>query len=100
MAELLGTPEEIEKSIEERIVSLRRQIEDAKAETHHRIQRIEYDSRQRIRDEQRDFFDRVNPLQRELDGLLKVSTLKYVFATTPPAIVDVENVSKLDGDGK
>jgi len=92
MTELFGYPEEAGKLIDEFIVRLRSQIADEQAATYHRIQRIEHDSRQRIRDAQRDFVDRVEPMRRELDELLKVATIKYVTSPIAPMIVPAKDL--------
>lgn len=91
---MIGTPEENEKLIEERIVSLRRQIADEQAKTHERLQQIEEDYEQRRRYALRDSWDRAEPMRRELEELLKVMTAKHAFSTVPPVIVLSTEVDK------
>jgi hypothetical protein len=91
MSELFGTPEETAKWVDDQIVRLRQQIEDEKISTHERCVRIEQDSRQRIRNAQRDFYDRTAPMQRELDELLKVATIKHILSPIPPMIVPAKD---------
>lgn len=91
MSDLFGTPEENEKFIEESIARLGAQIEEEKLATHHRIQRIEHDSKQRIRDAQRDFMDRVEPMRRELDALVKAAGLKHSYSTVPPVLISLDD---------
>jgi len=91
MSEIFGTPEETAKWIDERIVQIRQQLEAEKLATHERCVRIEQDSRQRIRDAERDFYDRCAPMQRELDELLKVATIKHAYSPIPPMIVPAKD---------
>lgn len=87
--------EELLRPSREHLAILSNKIREMEAQTHNNVQRFARDDAELAKKMWRDFHQAVEPMRREMEGVLRVITDYYALqADLPPMIVAGQQVGK------